>query len=166
MVVGRIARVLVMAVRRKLGIVTVTFAHENVDLARLQYPIEAGQLAEVDFERVRATLLAPLVAGAITSAGFVGRSFLTRMGQQDVLGLRRRSLFAIVVVVAVVVDRFGRQCLLFIGMSFDARFNSFFFFFLLRIADEQTELGAESQVAQRKTIASLTNDTDGQNVTV
>lgn len=49
-VAGRIARVLVMAVRRELCIVTITFAHENVNLARFEYPIETGQLAKVDLE--------------------------------------------------------------------------------------------------------------------
>lgn len=54
MIVGRIVR--------ELGVVAVTFAHEDVDLARLQDPIESGQLAEVDFQGVGAALLPVLLS--------------------------------------------------------------------------------------------------------
>lgn len=47
---------------RELVVVAVPFAHEDVNLFRLQDPIEAGQLTEVDLERMRATLFTTAVA--------------------------------------------------------------------------------------------------------
>lgn len=49
-VAGRVAHVLVVSVRRELGVMAFAFTHEDVDLARFQYPIKAGQLTKVDLE--------------------------------------------------------------------------------------------------------------------
>lgn len=66
-VAGWVAGVLMVPVRSELGVMTIAFAHEDVDLARLQDPIETGQLAKVDLERVRATFLTLCAGRAITS---------------------------------------------------------------------------------------------------
>lgn len=61
----------VLMLASKLSVMAITFAHEDVDLARFQYPIEAGQLAEVDFQRMRTAFLTFLrTAGTVTRAGF------------------------------------------------------------------------------------------------
>lgn len=113
---GRV--VLVVAVGRELGVMAVAFAHEDVDLARLQYPIEAGQLAEVDLERVRATFLA-LLAAIARLATFLA----VVLAQQDVFGLRCKSLLC--GHVALVAAAAGRAALLryrrlFTDMAFDS----------------------------------------------
>ncbi len=99
-VAGWVAGVLMVPVRSELGVMTIAFAHEDVDLAGLQDPIETGQLAKVDFERVWTTFLTLCAGRAITSgrlAAFLARRVL--LAQEDVLGLRRQPFLGVDAVV-------------------------------------------------------------------
>lgn len=76
----------VVAVLLELRVVTVAHAHEYVDLARLEDPLEAGHLAEVEHERVRAALLALLAARRRAA---VRPRPLVLIAEQNILWMRR-----------------------------------------------------------------------------
>lgn len=119
-VAGRVSHG-VLVLTGELGVVAIAFAHEDVDFARLQYPIESGQLAEVDLERMRATFLTLFgVAGTVTSAGFALLGWPRVLAKENVLGLRSRSFLVARIVVAVVVVLVALHRILFADVAFDS----------------------------------------------
>jgi len=83
--------VIVGRIVRELRVVAVTFAHEDVDLARLQDPIESWQLSEVDFQGVRAALLPVLLSVTLVVLIPVSAGRLFERCNEDIFRLRCRS---------------------------------------------------------------------------
>lgn len=149
-VAGRVADVLVVAVRRELGVMAFAFTHEDVDLARFQYPIKAGQLAEVDLERMWTTFLTLFTTRTVTSAGF-SNAFSARLAQKNVLGLRRWPFLRVDTVVTIFVVATARLLdswwsFLFTDVPLDSR--SIVVFILLTGPDHQTKLGTKTPVPE------------------
>lgn len=115
MIVGRIVG--------ELCVVAVTFAHEDVDLARLQDPIESWQLSEVDFQGVRAALLPVLLSVTLVVLLIIipvsGRLF--ERCNEDIFRLRCRSALIPPVVMLV---RFNMTLDPASGFIFGAAFES------------------------------------------
>ena len=120
---------------RELRVMAVAFAHKDVDLARLQDPIEARQLAEVDFERVRATLFPTAAAFARLLAALGPAAAARLFRRQNVLWLRPAFAGPLVMAVRMLFGRVAPRP-------------------VRRSAADQPELAAESPLVQQWAILS------------